>query len=113
MPCSSYGGLEEGETFEPARRLQSWTRCPGPALSHLPPMNQQVGTTDRNRDAHGLASVTSERGGGPKILVFVHHKAVMAGLADAMEGAGGAESVPYVRIDGDTDAEDRWAAQVG
>uniref|UniRef100_A0A1D2A8V2 DNA annealing helicase and endonuclease ZRANB3 n=1 Tax=Auxenochlorella protothecoides TaxID=3075 RepID=A0A1D2A8V2_AUXPR len=71
---------------------------------------EQVGTTDRNRDAHGLASVTSERGGGPKILVFVHHKAVMAGLADAMEGAGGAESVPYIRIDGDTDAEDRRQA---
>ncbi|RMZ57207.1 hypothetical protein APUTEX25_004041 [Auxenochlorella protothecoides] len=80
-------------------------------LAQLPPKRRQVvGTTDRNRDAHGLASVTSERGGGPKILVFVHHKAVMAGLADAMEGAGGAESVPYIRIDGDTDAEDRRQA---
>jgi hypothetical protein len=46
---------------------------------------------------------------GPKFLVFAHHKTVMNRLAAALEGAGQYGAVGYVRIDGSTDPEDRWA----
>jgi hypothetical protein len=45
---------------------------------------------------------------GPKVLVFAHHRGVMNRLAAALEGTGAYAPVSYVRIDGSTDAEDRW-----
>ena len=50
---------------------------------------------------------------GPKFIVFAHHRTVMAKLAAALDGAGAGRrwaGVPFVFIDGSTDAVDRRAA---
>ena len=54
---------------------------------------------------------------GPKFIVFAHHRTVMARLAAALDDGGGEGSsarrwagVPFVQIDGSTDAVDRRTA---
>lgn len=54
---------------------------------------------------------------GPKFIVFAHHRTVMARLAAALDDGGGEgggmrrwAGVPFVQIDGSTDAVDRRTA---
>lgn len=54
---------------------------------------------------------------GPKFIVFAHHRTVMARLAAALDDGGGEgggvrrwTGVPFVQIDGSTDAVDRRSA---
>lgn len=57
-----------------------------------------------------LGQYSSDAADGPpcKVLVFAHHRAVMSGLAAALEGGGSTcRRVGYVFIDGQTDPEDR------
>lgn len=57
-----------------------------------------------------LGQYSSDAADGPpcKVLVFAHHRAVMSGLAAALEGGGSTcRRVGYVLIDGQTDPEDR------
>lgn len=70
------------------------------------------GGGDAEVELGGDGSAAAEAGAAcprPKLLVFAHHRLVMAGLAAALESSDGG-GVEYVRIDGDTDAEDRHAA---
>jgi len=61
--------------------------------------------------ADGAAAGDGER---PKFIVFAHHRTVMARLAAALDGDGGSgrgwAGVPFVAIDGSTDAVDRRCA---
>lgn len=75
-----------------------------------------AGRRDGDDDGGGEDGGVSGGGGGgagadqgPKVLVFAHHKTVMNRVAAALEGATGYAPVSYVRIDGGTDPEDRWA----
>ncbi len=67
---------------------------------------QEVEEDAAEMGASSGASTNSDVG-GPKFLVFAHHKTVMNRIAAALEGAKQYAAVNYVRIDGGTDHEDR------
>lgn len=84
-----------------------WSRCDSlGCLAYVSHCSQ--GGEDDGEDGSGTSGGTSASD-APKFLVFAHHKTVMNRLAAALEGATGYAPVGYVRIDGSTDSEDRWA----
>ncbi|KAK9843831.1 hypothetical protein WJX81_008228 [Elliptochloris bilobata] len=98
------------------RRLKS------EVMAQLPPKRRQVVRLPPPAHAEWPRAAGDEEGGGPaskdagpKFIVFAHHRTVMAKLAAALDGAaaGGGRrwaGVPFVAIDGSTDAVDRRAA---
>jgi hypothetical protein len=96
------GGSEQGR-----RGMSQWQRT---GVAKVPAVVDWLMTAlgaRKGGDDGGMGGGGGEAA-GPKLLVFAHHRRVMNRLSAALEGAAGYAPVPYVRIDGSTDAEDRW-----